>query len=62
MTDRQKYLLEVVQNCMLHNDFCDGCPNEPNGYESCRALHEEFFAEVCRSWGAEENEHGKETG
>lgn len=53
MTDRKKQLLEIMEHCILNGEFCSDCPNRDQDYEGCRAMHEEFFNEVKRSWESE---------
>lgn len=53
MTDRKKQLLEIMEYCVPNGEFCSDCPNRDQDYEGCRAMHEEFFNEVKRSWESE---------
>ena len=56
MTERKKYMLQVMEYCVLHGEFCDQCLNKDGDYESCHALHAEFISEARKSWEKEDEQ------
>lgn len=46
MSEREAYLISVMEHCVLHGEFCDTCMNVKNDYAGCRKDHEEFFEMV----------------
>lgn len=43
MTEQETRMIRIIEHCVLNAEFCDKCENEPEGYDGCRKLHEDFF-------------------
>lgn len=46
MTEQEARVINIMEHCVLHADFCDTCENGNSDYPGCRKTHEEFFAMV----------------